>query len=208
MKRTNVRVCDDPKICKPKKDCEMKKEENIKKEVEAIDADEMADAFPSGEDMGVEAEDLTFPGIDGTDEEEEEEEGEQQEEPTHPTLKEVIEENAREDEKPFSSTLALKTILGGDILNTQAIRRQVWLILLITVFAIFYVSNRYSCQKQQIKIDNLNKELKKSKYKTLSLSSVLTERSRESHVVELIRATNDSVIHPSDQPPYIIMIPN
>ena len=83
-----------------------------------------------------------------------------------------------------------------------------WLILLITLFSIVYVSNRYSCQKQQIKIDKLNTELKKSKYKTLSLSSVLTERCRESHVVELLRANNDSVIHPADQPPYIIMTPS
>ena len=128
-------------------------------------------------------------------------------ETTRPSLKEVIEENAREDEKPFSSSLTLRTILGGDILNTQAIRRQVWLILLITVFSILYVSNRYSCQKQQIRIDNLNVELKKSKYKTLSLSSVLTERSRESHVEELLKANNDSTIHAADQPPYIIVVP-
>lgn len=126
---------------------------------------------------------------------------------THPSLKEVIEENAREDEKPFSSSLTLRTILGGDILNTQAIRRQVWLILLITFFSILYVSNRYSCQKQQIRIDNLTDELKKSKYKTLSLSSVLTERSRESHVEELLKANNDSTIHAADQPPYIVVVP-
>ena len=105
----------------------------------------------------------------------------------------------------MSSTLSLRTILGGDILNTQAIRRQVWLFLLITVIAIFYISNRYSCQKQLIEIDRLNKELKTSKYKTLSLSSILTERCRESHVVEMLRANNDSTIHPADQPPYIIM---
>ena len=126
-------------------------------------------------------------------------------EPAHPSLKEVIKENAREDEQPMSSTLSLRTILGGDILNTQAIRRQVWLFLLITVIAIFYISNRYSCQKQRIEIDRLNKELKTSKYKTLSLSSILTERCRESHVVEMLRANNDSTIHPADQPPYIIM---
>ena len=128
--------------------------------------------------------------------------------PSRPSFKEVIEENAREDEKPFSSSMALRTILGGDILNTQAIRSQVWLILLITFFAILYISNRYSCQKQQIKIDKLNTELKKSKYKTLSLSSVLTERCRESHVLELLRANNDSTIRPADQPPYIIIVPN
>ena len=182
----------------------MKKEENIDKEEQAVIDEETAETIPGGEADNTDA-DMTW---DGTDNTEGTDEDDGQEVPTRPSLKEVIEENAREDEKPFSSTLALKTILGGDILNTQAIRKQVWLILLITVFSILYVSNRYSCQKQQIKIDNLNKELKKSKYKTLSLSSVLTERCRESHVVELIRATNDSVIHPADQPPYIIMIPN
>ena len=184
----------------------MKKEENINKEEQAVIDLETADTLPGGEEADVDGEEEN-PDIE-IKEGEEEEESEQQEQPTRPTLKEVIEENAREDEKPFSSTLALKTILGGDILNTQAIRRQVWLILLITFFAILYVSNRYSCQKQQIKIDKLNKELKKAKYKTLSLSSVLTERCRESHVVELMSATNDSTIHPADQPPYIIMTPS
>ena len=46
---------------------------------------------------------------------------------------------------------------------------------------------------------------KTSKYKTLSLSSILTERCRESHVVDMLRANNDSTIHPADQPPYIIL---
>ena len=179
----------------------MSKEENINIEEQATRRQEVAEAYPGGDD----ADDLE----ELTDQESEDEEtGDEEAGQARPTLKEVIEENAREDEKPFSSTLALRTILGGDILNTQAIRRQVWLILLITLFSIVYVSNRYSCQKQQIKIDKLNTELKKSKYKTLSLSSVLTARCRESHVVELLRANNDSVIHPADQPPYIIMIPN
>lgn len=180
----------------------MNNEKNIRQEEDAA-SKKTADTFPSGEDTGDLTEDDIIVGEGG----EEEEDGDEQT-ATHPSLKEIIQENAREDEKPFSSTLALKTILGGDILNTQAIRRQVWLILLITFFSILYVSNRYSCQKQQIKIDKLNTELKKSKYKTLSLSSVLTERCRESHVVEMLRANKDSVIRTADQPPYIIMIPN
>lgn len=181
----------------------MNNEEDIRQEEEAA-ISHAAGAIPSWED----ATDLTEDDIIVGEDEEEGEEEMGGQSSAHPSLKEVIKENAREDEKPFSSTLALKTILGGDILNTQAIRRQVWLILLITIFAILYVSNRYSCQKQQIKIDNLNTELKRSKYKTLSLSSVLTERCRESHVVEMLRANNDSVIRTADQPPYIIMIPN
>lgn len=153
-----------------------------------------------------EEQEMTLEPEEGDNPVEEEEQGEAKEQ-AHPSLKEVIKEKAREDEQPFSSTFSLRTILGGDILNTQAIRKQIWLFLLITVFAVFYISNRYSCQKQQIEIDRLTKELKTSKYKTLSLSSILTERCRESHVVELLRANNDSTIHPADQPPYIIMTP-
>ena len=125
---------------------------------------------------------------------------------SRPTLKEVIAENAREDERPMSSSLTLRKILGGDILNADAIRRQVWLFLLIALFGVFYISNRYSCQKKQVEIDQLTKKLKTTKYKTLSLSSILTERCRESQVSELLRANNDSTIHPADQPPYIIIV--
>ena len=41
------------------------------------------------------------------------------------SLKEVIEEQAIEDENPLSSKLSLRKILGGDLLNTATIRRQV-----------------------------------------------------------------------------------
>ena len=179
------------------------KKEDINEETMA-EIGMMGQADSSGEGTPYDEENAETDIYSDDDEEETSEDAE----PARPTLKEVIEENAREDEKPFSSTLALRTILGGDILNTQAIRRQVWLIIIITVFSILYVSNRYSCQKQQITIDKLTTDLKKAKYKTLSLSSVLTERCRESHVAEMLRSNNDSTIHPADQPPYIIIIPN
>ena len=84
------------------------------------------------------------------------------------------------------------------------LRRQIWLILLIVVFIIVYVANRYSCQKSMLEINKLNKELVETKYKTLSLSSLLTERCRESHVMAMLRENNDTTLHTSDQPPYII----
>lgn len=124
-----------------------------------------------------------------------------------PTLKEVIDETAREDEQPSSSSFTLRKILGGDILNTATIRKQIWLILLITFFVVLYISNRYSCQQKQLEIDQLTTVLGNLKFKTLSTSSVLTEKSRESHIMEGLRANNDSTIHTSEQPPYIIMVP-
>ena len=116
----------------------------------------------------------------------------------------MIEEHAREDEDAQSGNFTLRKILGGDILTADLLRRQIWLILLIVGFIIVYVANRYSCQKSLLELNRLNRELVDTKYKTLSLSSVLTERCRESHVVKLLRENNDTTLHISDQPPYII----
>ena len=185
----------------------MRKKGNINNEAaDAMDQEDMAQFHPGGEE-GTEERATTAADTDESSPADDDDTAGELEQ-ARPTLKEVIEENAREDEKPFSSSQALRTILGGDILNTQAIRKQIWLFLIITVFAILYISNRYSCQQQQIKIDNLNTTLSKSRYKTLSLSSELTERCRESHVQQMLRANNDSIIQPADQPPYIIVVPN
>ena len=70
-----------------------------------------------------------------------------------------------------------------------------------------YVAFRYQCQQDMIKISQLESELKDAKYRALSSSSTLTERCRESQVLEVLRQNKDSVLHASDQPPYIINIP-
>lgn len=124
------------------------------------------------------------------------------------TLKEVIEETATEDEAPQSRMFPLRKILGGDILSAAIIRRQVWLILLIVFFMIIYVSNRYSCQQDIIEIDKLHQQLTDAKYKALSSESELTELSRESNVLEMLKDNKDSVLKIASQPPYFIEIPN
>jgi hypothetical protein len=123
------------------------------------------------------------------------------------SLKEVIREQAIEDEAPQSSNFTLRKILGGDILSTRAIRRQVPLLMLITVILFIYISNRYSCQKNLIEIDRLNKELVDAKYRALASSSELTERCRESHVLDMLKNNQDSVLKIASQPPYIIEVP-
>ena len=113
---------------------------------------------------------------------------------------------SEEDSKP-TKQLSLKTILGGDILNAELVRRQLWLIVIVVVFIIAYVASRYQCQQDIIKIANLEMERKDAKYRALSISSKLTERSRESHVLKLLKENNDSLLKASDQPPYIINVP-
>ena len=113
---------------------------------------------------------------------------------------------SEEDSKP-TAQLSLKMILGGDILNAQFVRRQLWLIVIVVVFVIIYVASRYQCQQDMIKIANMELELKDAKYRALSISSKLTERSRESHVLKLLKENNDSLLKAADQPPYIINVP-
>lgn len=123
------------------------------------------------------------------------------------SLQEIIREQATEDESPLAKNFTLRKILGGDILTTTTIRRQIWLFMLITFFIIIYISNRYSYQKDLIEIDKLNTELQDAKYRALSSNSQITERCRESHVLELLQNNKDSVIHIASQPPYIIEVP-
>ncbi len=123
------------------------------------------------------------------------------------SLKEVISERATEDEAPLSSNFTLRRIIGGDILTAQALRRQIWLILLIVAFVIIYISNRYSVQKDLIEIDKLQTELQDAKYKALSSSSKVTEISRQSNVLNILQNNKDSILQIAKQPPYIINVP-
>ncbi len=111
------------------------------------------------------------------------------------------------DDESRQQNITLREILGGDILNAQVIRRQIWVIVLIVGITIIYIGNRYCSQKELIEIDKLTKELRDSKYKALSSSSDLTEKCRESHVLEILRVNQDSTLHIADQPPFIINIP-
>jgi len=118
-----------------------------------------------------------------------------------------IKENAREEDPKFSSSMTLRTILGGDFLTAQMVRHHIGIIVLIVVFAIVYVAFRYQCQQDMIAIDKMEKELLDAKYKALSSNSTLTEQCRESHVLDALKNNKDSVLHISDQPPYIINVP-
>ena len=122
-------------------------------------------------------------------------------------LKNAIEDQAREDEPPLASNCTLKKILGGDIFSAHLLRNNIGLIVVVVLFIIIYISNRYSVQKDLIEIDRLQKELSDAKYRSLSSSSQLTERSRESHVLEILKTNKDSVLKISSRPPFIINVP-
>ena len=119
----------------------------------------------------------------------------------------IIKETASEEDPKPSQQLSLRTILGGDLLSTQVVRSQIGLIIMIIVIAIVYVAFRYQCQQDMLTIDRMEEKLKDAKFKALSSSSTLTEKCRESHVLETLKQNKDSLLHQADQPPYIIEVP-
>jgi hypothetical protein len=135
-----------------------------------------------------------------------EEEGKAKESTLKETIQMIKESASEEDPKP-SGQLNLRTILGGDLLTTEVVRSQIWLFVLIVAFSIVYVAFRYQCQQDMIAIDKLEQKLTDAKYKALSSSSTLTEKCRESHVLEILKQNQDSLLHQADQPPYIIEVP-
>lgn len=120
---------------------------------------------------------------------------------------EMVKERATEgDSKPNAAT-NLRSIINGDMLNAKVVRNQIGVFFLITFFVFIYISNRYACQRNLVKINKLTKELTDAKFRALSSTSELTEKSRESRVLDMLRVCQDSTLHIASQPPYIITVP-
>ena len=102
-----------------------------------------------------------------------------------------------------SANITWGSILGGDILAHSFLKRQANLLILIVLLTILYIDNRYSSQQELIEIDRLKKELTDIKYDALTISSELTERSRQSRIEEYI-ATEGTPLQTAATPPYLI----
>ena len=109
-------------------------------------------------------------------------------------------ENIEQSKQPH---ITFKSIMGGDILAHKFLRRQTNLLILIVFLTILYIDNRYSSQQELIDIDRLKKELTDIKYDALTISSELTEKSRQSRIEEYL-ATENTGLQTATTPPYVI----
>ena len=100
---------------------------------------------------------------------------------------EKLKQFTEEDESKNSSSSSLRSILGGDFLTAKMVRGQLGLIILIAIFFIFYINNRYKNQAELIEIDNLKKELDDARFRALTRSSELTSRSRQSYIEDYLQ---------------------
>ncbi len=116
---------------------------------------------------------------------------------------EQSEEKHRPSAEDGEEKLSFKSFLGGDILTHKFLRRQFWLLVMLVVYGILYIGNRYACQQQIIAIDRMKKELTNMKYNALTRSSELTEKSRQSKIEEYV-SKEKSTLQTSTNPPYLI----
>ena len=122
-------------------------------------------------------------------------------------IRQAIEEQAREDENPHSTNYTLRQIIGGEMLQTGVMRKNVGLMVVVGLFLFVSVTNRYSVQEKLKEINRLEAKLKDAKYRALSTGSKYTEKTRLSFVLQALRNSKDSVLKIPDQPPYKIQVP-
>ena len=126
--------------------------------------------------------------------------------PTAKTLEDIMEEEAEESETQPPSNFSLSRTLGGAIL-AHVIQSQIKLVLLITLFLIIYITCRYQCQQKMVEIDRMEQDLTAIRYKATVVTSFLTEKSRESNIMDMLEQKGDSTLQIPKDPPYKINVP-
>lgn len=99
--------------------------------------------------------------------------------------------------------ISLRSLLGGDIFGSKRFRRQIGYFILLCVLAIIYISNRYAYQREEIRREDLSKQLNDRKFKALTISSELTEYSMRSSVEENL---SDTTLRTSTKSSYYLPV--
>ncbi len=123
-----------------------------------------------------------------------------EQEQTLEALKKYTDEETDDDK----DELTLKSIFGGDILQSRFMLKQILWVIMVVALMIVYTANRYSAQKDIITIAQLREELQEVKYNVLTQSSELMNLTRQSNVEVYLKQTNDSTLLNPTSPPYLI----
>lgn len=100
-----------------------------------------------------------------------------------------------------SSTI--RDILNGEILSKNFLKKQYGLFIMIALLAFMYVDNRYSCETQMAKEIELKKKIQDFKYESLTISSELMQISRQSSVLNMVKASGINLVETAT-PPIVI----
>lgn len=118
-------------------------------------------------------------------------------------IRKFTEADEDEDEDSLGE-ISLKSIIGGDILQSRFMLHQVVFFMFLVVLAIIYTGNRYSSQQDALLIDSLKMELQEEHYRVLTIESDMLNASRQSEIVKRLKQNGDSLLLHPTTPPFII----
>jgi len=87
-----------------------------------------------------------------------------------------------EREKSFS----LRDLIDGNVLTRRAVIKQSRFILLLVLIAFISIANRNHAEKTVIRLNQLERDVKELRSKSITISSDLVKISRQSEVARLV----------------------
>lgn len=109
-------------------------------------------------------------------------------------------EQDKKKEKKTRNGRGLRRWIGGEMLLSPFLQRQLGLFLLIAALIVVYVGNRYAFQQEELQIQKLRTELNDVKNEALARSSELMEKSRESNIQRFIVEQGSGLQTPAKAP--------
>lgn len=100
----------------------------------------------------------------------------------------------------MASSHDIQSWLNGDKLRSQKFREQYPLIGLIAVLLFIYILTGYQAAKQQHRLTDTKKEMLDAKFRYMTISAQLTNTTRQSQVLQVLRA-NGSELKENNIPP-------
>ncbi len=94
----------------------------------------------------------------------------------------------------------IQSWLNGDKLRSQKIREQYPLIGLIVGLVFLYILTGYQSAKQQHRLTDTKKEMLDAKFRYMTISAQLTNSTRQSQVIEVLKV-NGSELQENRVPP-------
>ncbi len=73
-------------------------------------------------------------------------------------------------------------VFGGSVLTENYFLKNMWFIVAIVLVMFLFIGHRYKVLQRMSEIERLEQELKDAKYESLTISSSLTEASRQGEI--------------------------
>jgi len=118
-------------------------------------------------------------------------------------FKEFVSSN---DELQELKAVKFKDVVNGRLLTKKFFTGQTYFIILAVLLAFLYISNHYRVEGLQKELYTLSREVKELRYEAITTSSDLMSMSKQSEVLEKMRARGVN-LNELTEPPRVIYVP-